>query len=182
MNQVALVGRMTKDPILRRLSEGRLQTSFILAVNRKFKNQQGEVDADFILCTAWGKVAENTAKHCGKGSLVGVGGRIQSRTYEREDNTRVFVTEVMGKKSDFYRRSDGRAKTFTRNLASLCLSRTGREVEAKKTMSNRTSNCLKMKKTDCPFSNLSARYITIGLGKERGGEIVHWTGMVTQTK
>ncbi|MGN7385568.1 single-stranded DNA-binding protein [Sporosarcina sp. SAFN-015] len=101
MNQVALVGRVTKDPILRRLSEGRLQTSFILAVNRKFKNQNGEVDADFILCTAWGKVAENTAKHCGKGSLIGVGGRIQSRTYEREDRSRVFVTEVIGEEIRF---------------------------------------------------------------------------------
>lgn len=101
MNQVALVGRMTKDPVLRRLSEGRFQTSFILAVNRKFKNQQGEVDADFILCTAWGRVAENTAKHCGKGSLIGVGGRIQSRTYDREDNTRVFVTEVIGEEIRF---------------------------------------------------------------------------------
>ncbi|MDW0114055.1 MULTISPECIES: single-stranded DNA-binding protein [Sporosarcina] len=96
MNQVALVGRITKDPVLRRLSEGRFQTSFILAVNRKFKNQQGEVDADFILCTTWGRVAENTAKHCGKGSLIGVGGRIQSRTYEREDKSRVFITEVIG--------------------------------------------------------------------------------------
>ncbi|MCG7343932.1 single-stranded DNA-binding protein [Sporosarcina sp. ACRSL] len=101
MNQVALVGRITKDPILRRLSEGRLQTSFILAVNRKFKNQHGEVDADFILCTAWGKVAQNTAKHCGKGSLIGVGGRIQSRTYEREDKSRVFVTEVIGEEIRF---------------------------------------------------------------------------------
>ena len=101
MNQVALVGRVTKDPILRRLSEGRLQTSFILAVNRKFKNQNGEVDADFILCTAWGRVAENTAKHCGKGSLIGVGGRIQSRTYEREDKSRVFVTEVIGEEIRF---------------------------------------------------------------------------------
>ncbi|WP_336822787.1 single-stranded DNA-binding protein [Sporosarcina sp. USHLN248] len=101
MNQVALVGRITKDPILRRLSEGRLQTSFVLAVDRKFKNQQGEVDADFILCTTWGKVAENTAKHCGKGSLIGVGGRIQSRTYEREDKSRVFVTEVIGEEIRF---------------------------------------------------------------------------------
>src|SRR4051794_14794911 len=101
VNQVALVGRMTKDPILRRLSEGRLQTSFTLAVNRKFKNQQGEVEADFILCTAWGKVAENTVKHCGKGSLIGVGGRIQSRTYEREDKSRVFVTEVIGEEIRF---------------------------------------------------------------------------------
>lgn len=96
MNQVALVGRITKDPILRRVSEGRVQTSFVLAVNRNFKNQNGEVDTDFILCTMWGKGAENTAKHCGKGSLIGVGGRIQSRSYEREDKSLVYVTEVIG--------------------------------------------------------------------------------------
>lgn len=96
LNQVALVGRITKDPILKRISEGRVQTSFILAVNRNFKNQKGEMETDFVLCTMWGKPAENTAKHCGKGSLIGVGGRIQSRSYEREDKSRVYVTEVIG--------------------------------------------------------------------------------------
>ena len=96
LNQVALVGRITKDPILRKVSEGRVQTSFVLAVNRNFKNQKGEVETDFVLCTMWGKAAENTAKHCGKGSLIGVGGRIQSRSYEREDKSRVYVTEVIG--------------------------------------------------------------------------------------
>lgn len=95
MNIVAMVGRITKDLEIRRLSEGRVQTSFILAVNRNFRNQKGEVESDFVLCTAWGKVAENTVKYCGKGSLVGVNGRIQSRTYEREDGRRVFVTEVV---------------------------------------------------------------------------------------
>jgi single-strand DNA-binding protein len=96
LNQVALVGRITKDPILRKISEGRVQTSFVLAVNRNFKNQKGELETDFVLCTMWGKPAENTAKHCGKGSLIGVGGRIQSRSYEREDKSRVYVTEVIG--------------------------------------------------------------------------------------
>ena len=95
MNQVALVGRITKDPILRNISKGRVQTSIIIAVNRNFKNLKGEVEADFILCSVWGKLAENTAKHCGKGSLIGVSGRIQSRTYEREDRSRVYVTEVV---------------------------------------------------------------------------------------
>ncbi|MCZ2258684.1 single-stranded DNA-binding protein [Sporosarcina sp. G11-34] len=95
MNQVALVGRITKDPILRNISRGRVQTSIIIAVNRNFKNLKGEVEADFILCSVWGKLAENTAKHCGKGSLIGVSGRIQSRTYEREDHSRVYVTEVV---------------------------------------------------------------------------------------
>ena len=65
MNQVALVGRITKDPILRKLSEGRVQTNFVVAVNRNFKHQKGEIETDFVLCTVWGKGAENTAKHCG---------------------------------------------------------------------------------------------------------------------
>ncbi|MDW0108664.1 single-stranded DNA-binding protein [Sporosarcina aquimarina] len=96
MNHVALVGRLTKDPELRMIGERRLQTSFTLAVNRSFKNQLGDIDADFILCTVWGKTAENTVKHCGKGSMIGVSGRIQTRSYEREDKTRAFVTEVVG--------------------------------------------------------------------------------------
>lgn len=102
LNIVAMVGRITKDPEIKRLSEGRVQTSFILAVNRNFKNQKGEVDADFVLCSVWGKVAENTVKYCGKGSLVGLNGRIQSRTYEREDGSRVFVTEVVADEVRFF--------------------------------------------------------------------------------
>lgn len=101
MNQVALVGRMTKDPKLREISRDRVQSSFVLAVNRHFKNAQGEVEADFILCTLWGKLAENTVKHCGKGSLVSVSGRIQSRTYEREDKSLVYVTEVIADRVQF---------------------------------------------------------------------------------
>ena len=96
MNQVALVGRITKDPILRKISRDRVQTSIIVAINRNYKNTKGEIEADFILCSLWGRLAENTAKHCGKGSLVGISGRIQSRTYERDDRSRVFVTEVIG--------------------------------------------------------------------------------------
>lgn len=96
MNQVALVGRLTKDPELRVVGDRRMQTSFTLAVNRSFKNQSGDIEADFILCTVWGRTAENTAAHCGKGSLVGVSGRIQTRSYEREDGTRAYVTEVIG--------------------------------------------------------------------------------------
>lgn len=101
MNQVALVGRITKDPILREVARGRVQSSFVIAISRNFKNTKGEVESDFILCTVWGKLAENTAKHCGKGSLIGVSGRIQSRTYEREDQSRVYVTEVIGEEVRF---------------------------------------------------------------------------------
>lgn len=101
LNQVALVGRVTKDLILRRISEGRVQTSFVIAVNRNFKNTKGEIETDFVLCTMWGKPAENVARHCGKGSLIGIGGRIQSRTYERQDRSRVYVTEVVGENVRF---------------------------------------------------------------------------------
>lgn len=100
MNHVGMIGRLTKDPILRQLSEGRVQASFVLAVSRTFKNQKGE-DADFVLCTVWGKLAENTVKFCGKGSMVGVTGRIQSRSYQKEDGSRVFVTEVVGEEVQF---------------------------------------------------------------------------------
>ena len=96
MNHVALVGRLTKDPELRTIGDRRMQTSFTLAVNRIFKNQSGDVEADFILCTVWGRTAENTVAHCGKGSLIGVSGRIQTRSYEKEDRTRAYVTEVVG--------------------------------------------------------------------------------------
>ncbi len=101
MNQVTLVGRVTKDLVLRQISQDRVQTSFVVAVARSFKNAKGEVEADFILCSLWGRLAENTAKHCGKGSLVGIAGRIQSRTYEKEDKKRVYVTEVVGDSVQF---------------------------------------------------------------------------------
>ena len=100
MNHVGMIGRLTKDPVLRQLSEGRVQASFVLAVTRTFKNQKGE-DADFVLCTVWGKLAENTVKFCGKGSMVGVTGRIQSRSYQKEDGSRVYVTEVVGEEVQF---------------------------------------------------------------------------------
>ena len=95
-----MIGRFTKDPVLRQLSEGRVQASFVLAVTRTFKNQKGE-DADFVLCTVWGKLAENTVKFCGKGSMVGVTGRIQSRSYQKDDGSRVYVTEVVGEEVQF---------------------------------------------------------------------------------
>ncbi|MFJ8065543.1 single-stranded DNA-binding protein [Psychrobacillus sp. NPDC096426] len=91
MNTVSIIGRMTKAPQLKYLSEGRLQTSFVLAVNKGYKND----DADFVLCTIWGKLAETTVKYCGKGSLVGISGRLNTRSYEKGDGTRVFVTEVV---------------------------------------------------------------------------------------
>ena len=96
INNVILVGRLTRDPELKYLSDGTAVTMFNLAVNRNFRNQTGEVEADFVAIKLWNKLAENTANFCRKGSLVGVTGRIQTRRYEDSKGTTVFVTEVIG--------------------------------------------------------------------------------------
>lgn len=95
MNTVQLIGRLTKDPELKYTQSGVATTSFTLAVNRNFTNQQGEREADFIMCTAWRKTAELVCQYLNKGSLVGINGRIQTRNYENQQGQRVYVTEVI---------------------------------------------------------------------------------------
>lgn len=95
INRVVLVGRLTRDPELRYTPNGIPVTSFTLAVNRTFMNQQGEREADFINCIVWRKQAENVANFLRKGSLAGVEGRIQTRSYENQEGRRVYVTEVV---------------------------------------------------------------------------------------
>ncbi len=111
LNQVALVGRITKNPELRQLSEGRVQTNFIIAINRNFKNANGDIDADFVSCSVWGKLATNVVKYCGKGSLIGVGGRLQSRSYQRDDGKRVYVVEVIADEVRFLALKEREEKT-----------------------------------------------------------------------
>lgn len=93
INNVTLVGRLTKDIELRYTQSGKANASFNLAVNRRFK-QQGQPDADFISCVAWGNTADALSKYTSKGSLIGVEGRIQTRNYESNNRT-VYVTEVV---------------------------------------------------------------------------------------
>lgn len=95
INRVILVGRLTKDPEFRTTQSGVSVTTFTLAVNRTFTNAQGEREADFINCVTFRKQAENVNNYLSKGSLAGVDGRIQSRSYENNDGKRVFVTEVV---------------------------------------------------------------------------------------
>lgn len=95
MNRAVLVGRLTRDPELRYTPTGAAVANFTLAVNRPFTNQQGERDADFINCVAWRRQAENLAKFMKKGNMVGVDGRIQTRTYEDQDGKTVYVTEIV---------------------------------------------------------------------------------------
>ncbi len=100
INQVTLVGRLTKDPELRVTTEGNSVVNIILAVNRNYRNQKGEIDADFVQCTIWRKNAENLSLYCKKGTLIGLMGRIQTRTYESEDG-RKYVTEVIAESVRF---------------------------------------------------------------------------------
>ncbi|KAB2332538.1 single-stranded DNA-binding protein [Bacillus mesophilum] len=104
INQVTLVGRLTRDPELKRTQDGKPVTNVVLAVNRQYKNQQGEIDADFVQCTLWKKTAENTASYCKKGSLIGITGRIQTRHYENNEQKRVYVTEVVAESVRFLER------------------------------------------------------------------------------
>lgn len=107
INRVILVGRLTKAPELRYTPSGVAVATFTLAVNRTFTNQQGEKEADFINCVVWRQQAENTANFLRKGSMAGVDGRLQSRSYEdQQTGKRVFVTEVVAESVQFLDKKD----------------------------------------------------------------------------
>ncbi|ANB58841.1 single-stranded DNA-binding protein ssbB [Anoxybacillus sp. B7M1] len=101
INQVVLVGRLTKDPELRYTADGAAMANVTLAVSRSFRNTDGEIDTDFIHCKLWRKIAENTAHYCRKGSIIGVMGRIQTRNYENQAGKRVYVTEIIAESVRF---------------------------------------------------------------------------------
>lgn len=101
INRAVIVGRLTRDPDLRYTPSGVAVSNFTLACNRPFKNQQGEQEADFIQCVAWRKQAENIANYMKKGSLVGIDGRIQTRTFEDKDGKTIYVTEVLAENIQF---------------------------------------------------------------------------------
>ncbi|WP_105106937.1 single-stranded DNA-binding protein [Streptococcus suis] len=95
INNVVLVGRMTRDAELRYTPSNQAVATFTLAVNRNFKNQNGEREADFINVVIWRQQAENLANWAKKGALIGVTGRIQTRSYDNQQGQRVYVTEVV---------------------------------------------------------------------------------------
>lgn len=101
INNVVVVGRLTRAVDLRYTSNGTAYASFTLATDRDFKNQNGEKETDFINCVMWRKPAENLANYTKKGSLIGVSGRIQTRNYENEQGQRVYVTEVLAERFHF---------------------------------------------------------------------------------
>lgn len=101
INNVTIVGRLTKDVDLRYLQSGKAVGNFTVACNRPFKNAEGENDADFINVVQFGKGAESTANYMRKGSQVGVIGRIQTRNYENNEGRRIYVTEVVADSVQF---------------------------------------------------------------------------------
>jgi len=95
INQVTLVGRLTKNPELKFTQEGTAMTNVTIAVSRNFRNRDGTIETDFVNCTLWKRTAENTVQYCRKGSLIGIVGRIQTRHYENAEGRKVYVTEVV---------------------------------------------------------------------------------------
>ena len=95
MNKVLLVGRLTRDPELRTTPGGMAVTRFTIAVSQNFTNRNGERGADFINCSAWGRQADNISKYCSKGTLVSAEGRIRTSSYDAQDGTRRYTTEVV---------------------------------------------------------------------------------------
>ncbi len=100
INRVVLIGRLVRDPELRKTQNGTSVCSFTLAVNRR-QNQDGTQDADFINCVAWNKLADNIQLYQKKGNQLGIEGRINTRSYDNQQGQKVYVTEVVAENVQF---------------------------------------------------------------------------------
>lgn len=109
INNVVLVGRLTRDAELRYTPQNQAVATFNLAVNRNFKNQSGERETDFINVVIWRQQAENLANWTKKGSLIGITGHIQTRSYENQQGQRVYVTEVVADSFQILEKRDNSA-------------------------------------------------------------------------
>ncbi|MBO1265633.1 single-stranded DNA-binding protein [Proteiniclasticum sp. SCR006] len=115
MNKVVLIGRLTKDPELKYTpGSGTAVTTITLAVDRRF-SKDNQREADFIPVVIWGKSAESTAQYMAKGRLMGVSGRIQTRSYEAKDGGRRYVTEVVAEEVQFLEWGNSNNRTQDNN-------------------------------------------------------------------
>jgi len=101
LNQSILVGRIVRDPEVRETESGNKVTNITLAVQRPYKNINGEYDTDFISCVLWKGVAETTAEYCKKGDLIGIRGRIQTRPIDLNDENRHNLMEIIAERVTF---------------------------------------------------------------------------------
>lgn len=106
MNRIIILGRLTKDPEIRYTHTGKAVADFTLAVNRPFKNEEGQQDADFISVVLWGKTAETVGNYVHKGQRLLVEGRLQIRTYTAKDGSTRWVTEVIGEHIEFIEKKE----------------------------------------------------------------------------
>ncbi|MDI6619119.1 MAG: single-stranded DNA-binding protein [Clostridiales bacterium] len=113
MNKVVLIGRLTRDPELKfTAGSGVAVTTFTLAVDRNFKNKEGQREADFINCVSYNKLAETMANYLKKGRLIAVSGRIETRTFEGNDGQKRYYTDVVVDDFQFLEKKDATA-TYT---------------------------------------------------------------------
>ncbi len=108
MNRVILIGRMARDPELKFIQSGKAVATFSIAVNRSFSKEK---EADFFNVVVWGKTAENCANYLAKGRLVGLEGRLQSRSYEAQTGEKRYVTEVIADNVEFLEWGDKKQET-----------------------------------------------------------------------
>jgi len=101
LNQTVIIGRIVKEPELIETEVGQRTSNLTLAVPRSYKNGNGEYDTDFIDCTLWNGIAENTVEYCKKGDLVGIKGRLETEQYEQEIGITIKNTKVIAEKVTF---------------------------------------------------------------------------------
>lgn len=101
LNNVVLVGRLTSDPEMKEVGKDGKVVNFTLAVQRNYKNADGEYEADFIQCNVWNQIAENMSEYCHKGDIVGVKGTLQSSSYEDKEGNKRYKTDVRVDKVTF---------------------------------------------------------------------------------
>lgn len=158
INNVVLVGRMTRDAELRYTQSNQAVATFTLAVNRNFKNQNGEREADFINCVIWRQQAENLANWAKKGALIGITGVIQTRNYENQQGQRVYVTEVIANSFQLLesRNSQNQSGNFqTANSSNYgnanSMPNFSREAEQTSFFRGNTTNPMDISDDDLPF-------------------------------
>lgn len=99
-NVVYLIGRLTEDPEIKEFENDKKKLTINLAVQRSFKNEEGVYETDFIRCVLWNGIANHTSEYCHKGDLVGIKGRIQTRSYEINEEKK-YITEIIADKVSF---------------------------------------------------------------------------------
>lgn len=137
INNVVLVGRLTKELDLKYTSSGDAVASFVIAINRNYKNGNGDREADFINCVIWRKSAESLANYSKKGTLLGITGRIQTRNYENQQGQRVYVTEVVVENFQFLESKNSDSSQYK---SDTCVSNENKGNYAKKNQNATQTN------------------------------------------